>query len=74
MCVSLFLMHYHSFQGTWTNFGMRHPYTLPMVKRGFHRPTVQQAQLSPSDRAMRLVSSNLASCTQQRRNYLYDKS
>jgi len=37
----------------------------------------QEAQLSPSDRAMRLVSSNLASLpitTQQCRNYLYDRS
>jgi len=34
----------------------------------------QEAQLSPTDRAMRLVSSNLASCHAKCRNYLYDKS
>ena len=35
---------------------------------------IQEAQLSPRDRAMRRVSWNLANCTQQQRNYLYDKS
>ena len=37
----------------------------------------QEAQLSPSDRAMRLVSSNLANChatVQKLLKYLYDKS
>ena len=36
----------------------------------------QEAQLSPSDRAMRLVSSNLASChaTVQKLLSLYDES
>ena len=34
----------------------------------------QEAQLSPSDRAMRLVSSNRRVTGQLCRNYLYDKS
>jgi len=34
----------------------------------------QEAQLSPSDRAMRLVSSNLANYHATVQNYLYDKS
>ena len=40
----------------------------------WHRP-IQEAQLSPSDRAMRLVSIViLPIATQQCRNHLYDKS
>jgi len=36
--------------------------------------SLQEAQLSPRDRAMRRVSWNLPIATQQHRNYLYDKS
>jgi len=36
--------------------------------------TVQEAQLSPTDRAMRRVSWYLANCHATCRNYLYDKS
>jgi len=39
-----------------------------------HGLKLQEAQLSPSDRAIRLVSSNLPIATQQCRNYIYDKS
>jgi len=45
-----------------------------VIGKSRHHCCKQEAQLSPSDWAMRLVSNNLPITTQQCRNYLYDKS
>ena len=47
---------------------------VPLYRTTWVSQYQQEAQLSLSDRAMRLVSSNLAIATQQCRNYSYDKS
>jgi len=70
---STFTIPYHT-TGV-VRYRLVHRLQLPAMDDGVHRVSQQEAQLSPRDRAICVVSVEiLPTATQQCRNYLYDKS